>query len=448
MADASGVTPSPSPSPAAMPQVPDPGHKTAEKVAKVTAGKTIQVGRETYTFTRKGKVKEVYVDSQQIWAIYIPQKDATFSLSKLPGIQSKKTELKKEQETMADIAATVGASDLATCNLAISAEIVETSDGRWALKVPYAKYGDFEGVMNSPNTTFGERISFGENLLNGFKNLHLYGAFGDPKPENCCVYLVDGKKVVGVIDYGKTKELDPDETTLYLGNPRFAPPEGNLSRKGDVWGLGLMLIRNFEEVFGSQGEPLLKIPPDQRDKANIEKTDPKTGQPLRRGIEGYICQSPSFPGIDGGGVDMMKRQAKLRTLSRNEKKLQKDAIDAYIDAVTRELQKPPGSYLTFQEAQDLNKLLKSMMSIDPKDRPTAEAAHAEYKRIFAQQLSQPQSAIVASSSSESVQSTPSITPSSSTGSVQSAASIDSARSAQRAQSSHEPPPADVTQPPP
>jgi len=258
--------------------------------------------------------------------------------------------------------------------LAVEAKETTKVEGHYALEVEKAS-GDWESVMTDANTRIQTRVSLAQNYLDGLSALNEAGyAYGDVKPENCLVYTdKEGNKILKLADFGKAKEVPKGESRKYTGNPRFAPPEGTLSQKGDTWGAALCLIRQFEEAVSQFGEPLIEISQDQLD-PKADKT-----KESRRGIEQYVCNHEAFAGCDGNLLDVTPRRLELRSLSAERKEEQQELVHAYINALTMRLSDQ--GKLTREQAADLNTLLKAMTQADPDKRLSSADAAARFKEI-------------------------------------------------------------------
>lgn len=299
---------------------------------------------------------------------------------------SREKSLKAEYKILKDIKDNLHGKDIK--NLALNAEEVEIG-GRFALKVD--KGSDFEDEIKKNTPTLEQRVKFGKEYISGMKELHDAGfAYGDIKPENCL--LMKGE--VKISDFGKSRNVGEGKKP-YTGNMRFAPPEGSLSKKGDVYGAALVLIRIFEESVITQNESLLPA----EDKEEFEPLEE------RRGIERYILEHKAFQAIEPRGwkgkVELMKRRAKAVILSKNEKEKQTEALNQYIIELGERLE----GKLQERRANDLVNLLLDMTNGNPEERPSMEEVQKSYNSIFFN-VSENQSASTPPSSSESSRGAP------------------------------------------
>ncbi|NGX42525.1 MAG: hypothetical protein K940chlam7_00805 [Chlamydiae bacterium] len=286
----------------------------------------------------------------------------------------RKNALRKEKEKMDLIKESL--SNDAKTHLAVEAvESHEKIRGRYTLEVEKAE-ANFEQVIQSTETSFEQRKIFGRHLLEGLVALHKVGwAYGDLKPENLLIYGKGKKEILKIADFGKAKKVG-SETKKYTGNLRFSPPEGKLSKKGDVWGAALVLIRTLEEAVLTDKEPLVAV------------TGKKIDQPSdkRRGIERFIIQHKAFLGVEITTLieriyKGLPRRAKLGKLSSKKRQLQAELIHKYIDKLTKKLV-GKGVIGAGQQETDLKNLLMEMTKESPKKRISIDDALTKYNQIF------------------------------------------------------------------
>lgn len=141
-----------------------------------------------------------------------------------------------------------------------------------------AAQDNLETLIRRPDIPFTVRLDLCRQALGAFAALHEAGfAHGDIKPDNFLVYHNQGKWVLKLSDWGKTVELSSKETTGYIGGARFAPLEYRVSHAGDVYSLGLTLLRILEEAILTKSSEEMLMQPlhtrwvDKRDERGFVK---------------------------------------------------------------------------------------------------------------------------------------------------------------------------------
>jgi len=275
-------------------------------------------------------------------------------------------------------------------------ERVEIVNGRKKTKVDL----DLEQKVRNDPLKFPQSIEVGLDVVKGMANLHRTGRCqGDFKLENVLIYQVGKKIVARITDWGKTKKMDKDQVIKHTGNPRYAPPEGRLSQKGEVYSTGIALIRIIEGQFlgaiaGAEGKVekgMLLEPPNKDKSVDASKRD---------GVEKYLVQNKDCPQSEvktlKGKIKVYGRTAgievgtKLKELTKIEvgiptqKELQKaqDAVHAYIDALEEKLNNLPENKDKKIPVSLLCGLLKRMTSSDPDKRPDMSQVQAYYSNIM------------------------------------------------------------------
>ncbi len=377
MSTSSGISPTGGPTPAGQP----PKLGLLTRLRSRVDIKAQMEGLKKLGFVKLGKGKEKLVVKKELAPSNTSTAKEAYYVPVADFLGRTKKAIKKELAKMRDIKSKGGEK---TDRLALADEADEKIGGHYTLVTEEAK-GDFEGAIKDKDVDIRQREGYGSDLLKGFCQLHAAGyAYGDLKPENLLVYE-DGGLRIG--DFGKSEEVKGDESLPYRGNLRFAPPEGRLSKKGDVYGAALTLIRNFEELLlPADGKPLVDVDPKDIDKeaTKKQKDGTRSAPEGMRGIEKYIIEHKAFLGIKVKGLKdtlfkALRRYAKADKLPEDRKQRQKELIDGYIDELTAQLSK---SGIDEKKASSLNHLLREMTRRDPEKRPSMERALETYNQII------------------------------------------------------------------
>lgn len=340
--------------------------KTAEKVEEV--GKNA-LGKEFVIFNKKGAVKLVWVSKSKIGA---PSESFVYYTTRsglMAFLRGRESELREEVEVRKKIKTALedhlkDKADSAIAHLDIEIEELTGGDrieGRYTLKVEKAN-GNFEEYLCRA-ISLEDRIKLGGDFLDGLKNLHLAGFnYNDLKPENCLIYEDSEKRLtLKLSDFGKATP----PTVKLVGNSRFASPSG-----GDLYGAGLTLIRNFEELYLQQKGTTSLIKLEKGDKHY--RKNAKEGI---RGVEKYVVEHEAFKIADNPGA-LISHRGLQGNYTKAQKEAQDQAIFAYIDDLGEAMR----SDLTEDQVKRLCKLLKEMTRCDPKI--TVEEAYKDYYAIF------------------------------------------------------------------
>lgn len=284
----------------------------------------------------------------------------------------KEKELREEVQLMTDLRKELPKEDRQ--HLALDAQDVsKIFDGALYGKTYSVKQeralGDLATISKRNKTiSMDDRIKFSAEFCHGLKALHQTNhAYGDLKPENCLMYKNksgDEGLHLKLSDFGKTKRL---EQTLikYTGNMRYAPPEGILSKSGDVYGAAILMIGLLEESFLSKDHPsLIAVPKAERDAEGGKLT----------GIEKYLVESKDFAALPSGSLKRI-----FRGSARTQEQLgnQEKAMHKYIDALHSKLIAEVGPVI----ADVILSLLKEMTVSDPTKRPIMEDVFGIMKGI-------------------------------------------------------------------
>ena len=274
-------------------------------------------------------------------------------------------------------------------------------NGEYTLEVDKASC-NFKEKLCSPETKLQDRVILGNHLLKGLASLdNADFAHGDLKPENYLIFQKDGKNILKLSDFGKAKELPGNKTAAYTGNTRFAPPEGVLSKKGDVYGAALILIRNFEEEYlkptettqtssiyenESDSGSLMGVNENDVDQQETSLMDvheddfDMAASPELRGIEKYVVEHKAFLASNEGiSLSKIIRRIRMSWRSESEKEGQTKALHSYIDALRQKLQNDSRFN---NKAEELCNLLKKMTKANPDERISAVEAAELYEAIF------------------------------------------------------------------
>ncbi|CUI17348.1 hypothetical protein PNK_1741 [Candidatus Protochlamydia naegleriophila] len=234
--------------------------------------------------------------------------------------------------------------------------------------------GDLEKILTKRKVplNFDQRLDLGRQALTGLSYLQEAGYVqGDLKPENILVYLKDkGGISIGISDFGKSKQMGPNEAETIRGNPRFAPPEFKTSHQGEVFGGAMILIRILEEEFLNDEKTCLLTP--YRIKA--------TSTALRRGVEKFLLENAKCKQVENWvtrqGIGVAATEYLNLWNTPNPKA--EIEIHKYVDELTRLMAEKIGK----QKAESLNTLLKAMTMTDPNARPTMAEAVVKYTKCL------------------------------------------------------------------
>ncbi len=268
-------------------------------------------------------------------------------------------------------------------NLALSYEKVTAADGKVYYIMPKA-VADGERAITDPKRpySFEQGVSYCKQFVHGMTNLHSTGrVHGDLKPENLLIYENDR---LAVADFGKSKKVPT--SSEYKGNTRFGPPEGKLSKAGDVYGAGLVMIRMLEEVA-------MRTDPALQGKSTLFELENKKNVPAhssRRGVEKFIVENPRFSrsfetkdrGLLGGkGQDIAARVKTVKGIV-DPALLEEEEIflNLYIQKLTRSLLN--GGMITEEQRARLEWLLMDMVQINETRRPTMSQVQERFEAIF------------------------------------------------------------------
>lgn len=266
-------------------------------------------------------------------------------------------------------------------NLAINLEEVEESEkieGKYTVITPIAD-SNLEKEIRKHNLIFPLSAELGVQLVNGLNNMHRARFIHrDLKPENVLVRLSpEGKLIVEVSDFGKTREVDDEETVTHVGNNRFVAPEGKSGKKAEVFSAGILLIRTLEEELLSETRDILTSP------KNVDASMPSK----RRGVEKFLVTSKDTPQTETshfmGKVSVLTRGAKVAAKIKPSAASLTEAeneIYRYIDTLALRLTEKHKDHE--KAIEKMAALLKRMTASDPEKRDSMEVTLHEYKAIL------------------------------------------------------------------
>lgn len=236
--------------------------------------------------------------------------------------------------------------------------------------------------VEDKKASFQETARFGQEFLSGMVEMHAAGyVHGDMKLDNILVY--ENKNDSGVVerhvkisDFGKTRPIEEDESQIHTGNNRYSAVEGRLSKKGEVYSSGLVLIRLLEQKVLGEGEDMLVQPSAN----HLDVVQPKAN---RSGIEKFVTSHKAFPHTEStfAGKIRIALRALFTPVGKKHKRAEKE-IQKYIDVLVSRLGADPDYQMSTQKQADLKKLLKEMTLSNPNKRPTLEQALKQYETIF------------------------------------------------------------------
>ena len=232
-------------------------------------------------------------------------------------------------------------------------------EGRSTFRVGKAEE-DFEKFLRK-NDILPVTIDMGREFLHALTFLHRAGFnYNDIKPENCLIFRrKDGSFFLKLSDFGKADVPSVAKT----GNTRFAGPSG-----GDVYGAGMVLIRNFEERYLNEKESLI-----DGNKSLLQRSA-KSGL---RGIEKYVVEDKAFIIANNPGAWSRSRSNQGK-YTEAQKQVQDKAMFKYIDALIKAME-DSGDF-TLRQTEDLSALLKLMTKSD--SPLTSKEALEAYNMIF------------------------------------------------------------------
>lgn len=248
--------------------------------------------------------------------------------------------------------------------------------------------GDLEGLLagkikdketgKTISLSLQKEISLFDNMLDGIASLHKAGFIHDDvKMDNFLYYGGELK----VADLGKHREIheSPGKTEVFVhkGNPRNAAFENLASKKADVFSVGVVGTRMFENSELTEDKPMMKAP---------TRSSGRSPDTKRKGMELFLTENADCPQKEnasiGGKIKVVAGIASTATFGPSAPEDFKKAegeVHSYIDAViTARKEKNPDNA---KQLDALGNLLKNMTSSDPRKRPDAAKAREQLRAI-------------------------------------------------------------------
>lgn len=257
--------------------------------------------------------------------------------------------------------------------------------GKPAWSAPLAE-NNLENAIRERQYGWKESSALAGHLIQGFRSLHDGGYIhGDPKLDNILLYKTkEGMLEARLGDWGKARKMADDEVGIHLGNRRHMPPERLCSKKGEVFGVGMMLVRLLEEELLQDQKVKMLIEPkeewiDPQKRAQLRFEADPTRQ--RKGIERFLSILAIAPEIDAKSIDVAIHialsMAHLAAFS-SEKQLELDqAISDYLDALEDQLQKKYPDEA--KEIRNTVAILRGMLQSDPYRRISMKIAGMQWR---------------------------------------------------------------------
>jgi serine/threonine protein kinase len=325
---------------------------------------------ETIKHIGIGAAKEVYaLSSEPRYVYYEPRFFWSFS------------ELKKELAIARKIKSIVEATGGSIAHLAVNLIESPLHIHRSLTVKAEAAHGNLETLIRRNDLPFTVRLDLCRQALEAFAALHEAGfVHGDIKPDNFLVYQTQGKWTLKLSDWGKTTELSSKATTSYIGSARFAPFEYRSSHAGDIYSLGLTLLRILEEaVLTRSSEEMLMKPLHTR---WVDKRD-------ERGFVKYSFARSDSP---QPRFKLLKRiKVFWNTPTEDTQKAQKftrEYIDIFAERAAQE------GHCSKKVAEQVAELMKQMTHTSPAQRPTAASAHAALLGLQQESVPLPQKTLM------------------------------------------------------
>ncbi|MCE2983787.1 MAG: protein kinase [Parachlamydia sp.] len=258
----------------------------------------------------------------------------------------------------------------------VAPEDPEYSPGQSKIRSDEAD-GDLKDLFKN-GFTFEQSFEMAFQVLNGMSNLHEAGLLhGDIKDDNILFFEKNGEYIMRVTDFGKTKEFEKGESFIYQGNYRFAPPEGRLSEKGEVFSTALMMIRILENELLQDGKKTVIDPTHVDDQAH---------QGDRTGIELFLIMNKDCSQNEKTSfkpyVKVVKNELRSFFGLKSKPKLQANEkeIQRYINSLIEQLSKKHPENST--QIKQMGNLLIDMTRNESQRMEHLSTAKAEFKKIM------------------------------------------------------------------
>jgi serine/threonine protein kinase len=299
---------------------------------------------------------------------------------------TKKAEIKKEVYVAAKIKAKLPKdveSNIAT-NLTVMTYKHMKRKGKFTVETDKAAMTDkpagnngvtLDHLITDGRLDTGQRLELCCQLLKGLNNMHEAGfVHGDLKGGNVLLFKVQDQPVLRVCDFGKTKEtFDDNESFIYTGNARFAPPEFRASKKGEVYGAALLMVRILEEEFLDDTHKMME--------PEIKPTlvlDAKSAGKGLRGISLFLTTNSKCPQTNSntflGKIRLLKGLIsavvkKPFNSSKKSKLAAENEVKGYINALIDAMKKRGITIQQQNALKEISDTLHGMVQSDPKKRP-------------------------------------------------------------------------------
>jgi serine/threonine protein kinase len=118
----------------------------------------------------------------------------------------------------------------------------------------YYEEGNLSQLMKNTALTFSQKQSILCGILDGIEALHKNGIIHrDLKPQNILIVKRQGEYIPKITDFGISKQLDSDKSSIYSnsiaggGTYGYASPEqlfaGNITKNTDLWSFGIIAFQ-------------------------------------------------------------------------------------------------------------------------------------------------------------------------------------------------------------
>ncbi len=231
--------------------------------------------------------------------------------------------------------------------------------------------GDLDVLMRKEKYGFSNSLKLTLQIMKGFRDLHTAGyQHGDVKLDNVLVYNTEDGPVAKIADWGKAGKSNIK--FYHTGNHRFMPPERWSSRKGEVFGVGMITVRLLEQEFLKNEEDMLIQP---------REIDPKKVKLIKKprgGIERYFSIAKDAPHKDSVDYFNTFIGTFYSYFSKTSPNID-GHVERYLAALLAKLEEKHGKRL---ELKELIQLLKEMMRSERKERPTMDKVVPRMQALY------------------------------------------------------------------